>query len=167
MTAPLRGASGPVTSPPRRILVPVDFEEGSRRAVRYARALASAAGAQICLLHVVPAPPGYVPPASDRWWTRLAEKTLAGMSERGRLAPGTETCVVHGMVATAVAEYASAHNIDLIILSGRKTPDWHGSLIGHTATAIVRHSRVPVLIVPALGARARAPRPAVRDRRSA
>jgi nucleotide-binding universal stress UspA family protein len=167
MTATPHGGSGAAVSPPRRILVPVDFEAGSRRAVRYARALASAAHAEICLLHVVPSPPGYVPPASDRWWTRLAEKTLAGVVERSRLPPATESCVVHGMVATAVAEYAASHKIDLIILSGRRMPDWHGSLIGHTATAIVRHARVPVLIVPGLGARACAPRPAMREKRPA
>lgn len=133
----------------RRILVPVDFERGSRRAVRYARALASASHGEICLLHVVPAPPGHTPTASDTWWMTLAERTLSGLAERARLKPGTSTCVVSGAVAPSIGTFACEHHFDLVILSGRSQPGWDGSLLGSTASAILRHARVPVLIVPA------------------
>lgn len=152
---------------PRRILVPVDFERGSRRALRYARALASASHGEICLLHVVPMPPGHRMAASDRWWMELAERTLAGVRDRARLAPGTTTEVLQGQVAPLVGKYACDNNFDLVVLSGRTTPDWHGSLLGTTATSILRHTRVPVLIVPANVRAARAPRPVALERRPA
>ena len=152
---------------PRRILVPVDFERGSRRALRYARALASASRGEICLLHVVPMPPGHRMTASDKWWMALAQRTLAGVMERARLAPGTATEVLQGLVAPLVGKYACDNRFDLVILSGRATPDWHGSLLGTTATAILRHTRVPVLIVPGAARAARAPRPAALERSSA
>lgn len=128
-----------------RILVPVDFERGSRRALRYARALASISKGEICLLHVVPAPAGQ---ADDRWWIDLAERTLAGLADRARLAPGTATAVLSGPVAPLIARYACEQKFDLVILSGRSQPDWHGSFLGSTAAAIIRQCRVPVLIVP-------------------
>lgn len=143
-----------MTSLPRRILVPVDFERPSRRAVRYARALAAASKGEVCLLHVVPMPAGHTPGARDRWVIGLAERTLAGVAERTRLAPGTSTCVLSGPVAPSIGAYAFDEGFDLVILSGRTQPDWHGSLLGPTAKAVLRHSRVPVLVVPAARARA-------------
>jgi universal stress protein F len=133
---------------PRRILVPVDFDRGSRRALRYARALAAASGAEIALLHVIAMPAGHPETKTDRWWKSLAVKTLAGVADSARLPPGTRTDVVAGDVAMAISKYACDEAFDLIILSGRHRPDWHGSLLGTTATAILRHARVPVLVVP-------------------
>lgn len=138
-----------MSGPPRRILVPIDFDRRSRRTVRYARALACATKADICLLHVMPMPPGRPLTAKDRWWIDLAERTLAGVAERARLAPGSSTCVLTGPVPTSIGQYAVDNDFDLVILSGRGHPDWHGSLLGPTASAILRHSRVPVLVVPA------------------
>jgi nucleotide-binding universal stress UspA family protein len=133
---------------PRRILVPVEFDRDSRRAIRYARALSSAARGEICLLHVMPAAGGSHATEEDRWWTELAERTLAGLAERMRLAPGTVTCVLHGPLVATIGKYADDNDFDLIVVTGRRQPDWHGSLLGSTATAILRHSRVPVLVVP-------------------
>jgi nucleotide-binding universal stress UspA family protein len=133
---------------PRRILVPVEFESASRRAIRYARALSSVSRGEICLLHVMPMPGGNAPTEDERFWRGLAERTLSGVAERMRLAPGTVTCVLSGPVAPAIGKYAEDNDFDLIVLTGRCQPDWHGSLLGSTATAILRHSRVPVLVVP-------------------
>lgn len=133
---------------PRKILVPVDFEHGSRRAIRYARALAAAAKADVCLLHVMPMAPSTRPGARDLWWMRLAEQTLAGCAERSRLAPGTTTEVLAGPPAPLIVDYAAKEDFDLIVISTRGTADWHGSLLDSTAAAILRHSRVPVLVVP-------------------
>lgn len=133
----------------RRILVPVDFERGSsRRALRYARALASMSKGEICLLHIVPAPAGEEV-RGERWWIDLAERTLSGLAGRARLPPGTETRVLTGPIAPLIGKYACEHKFDLVILSGRSQPDWHGSYLGSTAAAIVRHCRVPILIIPA------------------
>ena len=133
---------------PRRILVPIDFDQRSRRAVRYARALACVVNAEICLLHVMPTPAGHALTTKDRWWIDLAERTLAGVAERARLAPGWSTQVITGPIPASIGQYAIDNHFDLVILSGRGHPDWHGSLLGPTAHAILRHSRVPVLIVP-------------------
>lgn len=133
----------------RRILVPIDFERGSRRALRYARAIASMSKGQICLLHIVPMPAGRDASQSDRWWIDLAERTLSGLAERAHLPPGTETRVLSGPVAPLIGKYACEHKFDLVILGGRSQPDWHGSYLGSTAAAIVRQCRVPLLIIPA------------------
>jgi nucleotide-binding universal stress UspA family protein len=140
----------------KRILVPVDFESRSRRAIRYARGLASAIGAEICLLHVMPLAPAARPTSRDKWWMTLARRTLAGFADRARLQPGTRTEVLAGDVATTIAEFASRERFDLIVISGRQTPDWHGSRLGPTALALLRHCRLPVLVVPA-GAAIRIP----------
>jgi nucleotide-binding universal stress UspA family protein len=137
-----------MTPLPRRILVPVEFERASRRAVRYARALSAVSHGEICLLHVMPGPSGRGATEDDHFWLGLAERTLSGVAERMRLAPGTTTAVVSGPVAATIGKYAEDHDFDLIVVTGRNQPDWHGSLLGSTATAILRHSRIPVLVVP-------------------
>jgi nucleotide-binding universal stress UspA family protein len=142
------GGAG-VSALPRRILVPIDFDRRSRRAVRYARALACVTKAEICLLHVVPMPPDRPLTSKDRWWIDLAQRTLAGVAQRARLAPGTSTCVLTGPIPASIGRYAVDHGFDLVVISGRGHPDWHDSLLGPTASAILRHSRVPVLIIPA------------------
>jgi len=138
-----------MTGVARRILVPVDFERGSRRALRYARALASMSNGEICLLHIVPAAAVHDAVRGERWWIDLAERTLWGLAARAHLPPGTETQVLTGPIAPLIGQYACENKFDLVILSGRSHPDWHGSYLGSTAAAIVRHCRVPILIIPA------------------
>ena len=133
----------------KRILVPVDFDERSRRAIRHARGLASAIGGEICLLHVMPMAQSARPAARDEWWMTLARRTLAGLAERARLGPGTRTEVLAGPVAATIAGFATREQFDLMVISARPTPDWHGSLIGPTALALLRQCRLPVLLVPA------------------
>lgn len=133
---------------PRSILVPVDFEPDSRRAIRYARALASTTGAELCLLYVMPPAAGAAHGSRDAWWMSLAERTLAGVAERAKLPPGTRTEVLRGPVAATVADFAAREGFDLIIVGGHAAPDWHGSLIGPTAAQILKHSRIPALLVP-------------------
>ena len=133
----------------RRILVPIDFESRSRRALRYARGLASATGAEICLLHVMPMASGVKPKACDEWWMTLARRTLAGLAERSRLKPGTRTEVLAGPIASTIAEFAEREQFELLVISGRAVPDWHGSLLGPVGLALLRQSRLPILVVPA------------------
>lgn len=134
---------------PRRILVPVEFEQAASGALQHTRAIARATGAEVCLLHVMPSPPGYVARAVDEQWMRVAKRTLARKAARHRLPAGTAIAVIRGDVPRAIAGFAADGDFDLMVLSGRNTPDWQGSLLGSMATAILRQARLPVIVVPA------------------
>jgi nucleotide-binding universal stress UspA family protein len=134
---------------PKRVLVPVEFEQATPGALQHARAIARATGADLCLLHVMPSPPAYVPRAADKEWMRVARRTLARLAARHRLPAGTSIVVLHGDVPRVIARYAAEEDFDLMVLSGRNKPDWHGSLLGSMATSILRHAKLPVVVVPA------------------
>jgi nucleotide-binding universal stress UspA family protein len=137
-----------------RILVPVDFGAASRRAARAARSLAIDSGATVTIAHVMP----------GRGLRDADEKRLRGSVERAlrqflaavRLPARTAAVVLRGNPASAVAQYAADEGIDLIVLSGRRKRAWDGAYLGGVALGILKHARVPVLVLPAHQARKRA-----------
>jgi nucleotide-binding universal stress UspA family protein len=140
-----------------RILVPTDFSEHSKNALRYAAAFAEKFGAEIQLLHVFqdlaifqpdavsPGPPT-VPPR---------EEMLA--AARGALARSIQECPVKGLpIHPEVREgapheeivvYAREKNVDLIIM-GTHGRGWLAHvLMGSVAEKVVRKAPCPVLTV--------------------
>jgi nucleotide-binding universal stress UspA family protein len=130
-----------------RILVPVDFGAASRRALRFARALACKSGGSVTLAHVMPG--RGLSAADDKWWRGYAAETLQGCADRARLPAGSTTIVLRGNPAEAIAKYADDEAVDLVVLSGRGKRAWDGSYLGAVSLGILKHARVPVLVLPA------------------
>src|SRR5688500_7485516 len=144
------------TTPARRILVAVDFSSRSHRLLRYAVTLARATNGEVEVLHVVPGPAAHVP--SDVKWETLAASTVRQMMASARLSPTSPVHVRRGEIAREILDTACTGGFDLLLVSARVRAGWNGSFLGGTAAAIVRHARVPVLIVPAARQRAAASR---------
>jgi nucleotide-binding universal stress UspA family protein len=140
-----------------RILVPTDFSEHSRNALRYAAAFADKFGAEIHLLHVfqdlaifqpdaVTAGPPAMPPH---------EEMLA--AARAALARSIQECPVKGLPIHSDVREGSAYeeivvfarekDVDLIIM-GTHGRGWLAHvLMGSVAEKVVRKAPCPVLTV--------------------
>ena len=108
----------------KKILVPTDFSECSAAAVSYGRALATAFGAELHLLHVVQDPytqpwaaEAFPAPLGDllQEWEQQAEarlKTLIPETERGT----TISATAIGSPFYEIVRYAAEHRVDLIVI---------------------------------------------------
>lgn len=139
----------------RSLLVPLDLTAASDRVVDRVSLLATADGARVTLLHVVP---DSLTPGERRKAVRDAEATLSEEVRhlRKRLEKKLELVPVVrvGSSAKEIAAAAAAVHADLIVMGrggGRALRD---TFLGSTAERVVRLARRPVLVVrlPARGA---------------
>jgi nucleotide-binding universal stress UspA family protein len=132
----------------RHILVPTDFGGPTERAVDVAIHLASAFGARITLLHVVPEAPFGDPVEWKKIVIPQAAKSLEDALARVRSRyADCSSAMRMGSPADQVAEAAGDDAVDLVVVG---THGRHGVprfLVGSVAEKVVRLSPVPVLTV--------------------
>ncbi|HWY88150.1 MAG TPA: universal stress protein [Gemmataceae bacterium] len=140
-----------------RILVPTDFSEHSRQALRYGIALAEKFGAELHLLHVlqdvsvyqpdaVTVGPPVVPPVAAL--TAAARAALAKTivdHELERL--GAHAEVREGPPVEEIVDYAHEHAIDLIVIATHGRGWLAHLLLGSVAEKVVRKAPCPVMAV--------------------
>ncbi len=155
-SAPL-GQLAPVRFRIGRILVPMDFSEHSRKALRYARPFAEQFGAQLTLLHVIepvvlPTDFGYVPATPvdlDEQRMQDARKQLSGIAgELGATVP-VDFIVRLGRSWKEIVETAKNKHMDLLIIATHGYTGLKYALLGSVAEKIIRHAPCPVLVVRA------------------
>lgn len=145
--------------PFQKILVPVDFSEPSREAVRQAVGLATSLGASLTLLNVVRTPQVTsaeigmgIPPGP---LLAVTEEEIAGAVARqlelmGRTEVPAEvkvyTLVRRGFPATEIVEEARDGGHDLVVMGTHGHTGVSRVLLGSVAERVVRHCHVPVLV---------------------
>lgn len=141
------------TPSPRTIVVPIDFSEASRAALRHACTLTSVLGAQIHAIHVCDVPwtrnTAYVapPPSVVTRLFAAAETRLAEELSLAAAPSGTTATVRVGEPATELLRYVREQPTDLIVLG---THGWHGAgadhaRLGRVTRRIVHEAGCPVL----------------------
>lgn len=139
----------------RRIMVPVDFSEPSRKAVHYAKAFAEQFGSRLVLLHVVEPmayPPDFavvplLPPDVEEARTRELRRQLEEIAAGVGTGLLVDTKVIPGRPWKGVVEEATATGVDLIVVSTHGYTGFKHALLGSVAEKIVRHAPCPVLVV--------------------
>ena len=140
----------------KRILVPIDFSENSKKALRYAQPFAEQFGAEIILLHVVRPmmrPEGYmiVPGAQEsRRVTRMDEREARlGGFRHHEIGDGIKggTIVQMGEPSREIINVAKARKVDLIVIATHGYTGVKHILLGSTAERVVRQAPCPVLVV--------------------
>ena len=132
----------------KKILVPLDFSDCSKKALEYAVAFAQQFGAELILLHVVepyPAVPEMAP--YDVEDIQDGRRELEALRKQ---IPGTLTSSVALRKGTPLVEIAAAaedFGSDLIIISTHGHKGLARMFLGSTTEKIVRHAPCPVLIV--------------------
>ena len=141
----------------KRILVPVDFSPPSDAALEYARSVAARYDASLHLLHVAEDPyrafysaEVYVPEVEG-----LREEVLSDTEKRlkNQLRPpdvtefhATAESII-GTPAGSIVEYATGHDIDLIVMGTHGRGGMSHLLMGSVAERVVRTAPCPVLTV--------------------
>lgn len=136
----------------RHILVPMDFSDFARQALRHAIPLATGFGAKITLLHVVelpvyPTEMGTVVVHQERT-AGASRKELAALGEK--LIPASlrgRVLVCMGRPYEEIARTARRLKADLIVLTTHGYTGLKHVLLGSTAERVVRHAPCPVLTV--------------------
>ncbi|MEL7561955.1 universal stress protein [Dehalogenimonas sp. 4OHTPN] len=142
----------------KRILVPLDGSKTAEGVLPHAKALAYAEGAEIALLNVAanpaqefafedPAIAGYTVAEGEK----SANKYMTKVCDELKTAGFKVTCHLReGGPATTILKMAEELKADVIAMSthGRGWPaSW---LIGSVAERVVRHSKIPVMMIRAI-----------------
>lgn len=130
----------------KKILVPIDFSECSKKALQYAVPLAKQFKADLELLHVFepPVPQMELVDVSTMQDCLLNLQILRGtVGDELRCTTEVRTGVPH----LQIAEEAKLKGIDLIILSTHGYKGFSRVFLGSTAEKVVRHAPCPVLTV--------------------
>jgi nucleotide-binding universal stress UspA family protein len=144
--------------PPKLILSPIDFSDSSHGALDVAADFATRFGAELLLVHVMPAiedlPKSvsvfkegeYDQSLDDAAAKRLADlaATLAPKNVKARTEMGTANDV--GMELVRIAEHEHA---DMIIIATHGMTGWHKIAFGSVAEKVVKLASCPVLVLRA------------------
>jgi universal stress protein A len=139
----------------RKILVPTDFSETSKKAVQYALRFAEQFGYEIALLYVVEAAtpligaPIGIEQFTDKDEFSMAEKDLAVLAVESRTtgAHWVSSFVRVGHAPNEITKVAKDLDVDLIIIATNGYMSWRHFCIGSTAERLVRTAPCPVLVV--------------------
>ena len=135
----------------RHILVPVDFEACSQKALELATDLALAFDAKLTIFHAWETPAyayagAYVSPAVwdaiEQAARRQLETTLAKVRER---LPRAEAALVCGPPAAEILAAVEKLKVDLVVIGTHGRRGMSRVLLGSVAEKVVRGSAVPVL----------------------
>ena len=142
-----------------RILVPIDFSDYARDALRYACEVADLYDARIDLLHVIEEnlhPAFYVGGVQSVYDVvpDIENKVLDRLRTFYEKVAGDETAEVHvasGRAAREITQFAEQRGSDLVVMSTHGQTGLEHFLLGSVAEKVVRHVPVPVFTVKAFG----------------
>ena len=141
----------------KKILVPTDFSETSKKAVQYALRFAEQFGCDIALLYVVePTTPMIGAPLAVEAFTDtdkdefcIAERDVATLAAEAHINGGhsVSSFVRIGHAPNEITKAAKELDADLIIIATHGYTSWRHLCIGSTAERVVRTAPCPVLVV--------------------
>ena len=137
----------------KKILVPVDFSDCSKKALQYAIPFVRQFAAELILVHVAQRylPSGELASLSTEFMQRelcdTGEKGLATLQQSLAEDVPCKTVLRVGQAHTEIIAVAAELEVDLIILSTHGRSGLAHVFLGSTTERIVRHARCPVLVV--------------------
>ena len=142
----------------KHVLVATDLSHEAESRLPAVADLARMSGARVTLLHVVdtfeaiPHGSPLAPPLRQPETPKAVEEARARLEERrGTFGAGVDIdpqVVVAGNPAEAITDYADANDVDLIAVTTHGRTGFRRLALGSVAEAVIRHARVPVLVLP-------------------
>lgn len=141
-----------------KILVPLDGSPTALRGFEEAVALARGLGSKLVLMHVIDTFPVAVEMVPTTTWKEISD----GLRQQGEtlLAKAKETAEKHGVtvetrlvearterVADTIVQEARDSGCDLVVMGTHGRRGFNRVLMGSDAEIVVRHCRLPVLLV--------------------
>jgi nucleotide-binding universal stress UspA family protein len=139
----------------KRVLIATDGSENAEKAASYGMYLAKAACAEVHVLYVISTQHAVTTRTVKSWSEGLEEY----LKDKGRVAIGNvekmgeeagvkvKSVFLKGIPDDKILEYARENNIDLIVVGTHGLTGIKKFLIGSIAEKVVRHSRVPVMVI--------------------
>jgi universal stress protein A len=137
----------------KKVLVPTDFSDSSKKALNYAVSFARQFGSEIVLIHVLEVDSSLAletfPPICIEELKANSEKTLQNLVRSADEAGITKTTSLtrSGLPAHEIVEAAKESDVDLIVIATHGYTGWKHFCIGSTAERVVRAAPCPVLVV--------------------
>jgi len=141
----------------KHILVPLDFSPPSDAALDYARGVALEFGASLHVLHVAEDPyrafysAEVFVPEIEGLRDEILEDAMVRLKERLRGSDLAELrATAHAVISTPAAgivDYATGHDVDLIVMGTHGRGGMSHLLMGSVAERVVRTASCPVLTV--------------------
>jgi len=140
---------------PKRVLVPIDFSDTSKKAFQYALQFAKRFGCKIVLLHVIEPETSIAgTPLAVDMFAQPEEDTAAAEAELALLAASSGSrqtsfgsAVRIGHAPNEITKAAKEMDVDLIVIATHGYTSWRHLCIGSTAERVVRTAPCPVLVV--------------------
>lgn len=139
-----------------RILIPTDFSESSRYALKYAVDLNAVFKARLFLLHVLQdftefSEYNLSPSILPQLYLEFEENAAKRLEEMvtHMVPPEThcDTYILHGVPFYEIIQFSKREKVDLIVIGTRGRTGIQHVLFGHTAEKVVKKSHCPVLSV--------------------
>ncbi|MFI5164056.1 MAG: universal stress protein [Bacteroidia bacterium] len=140
----------------KTILVPTDYSDVADNALQYAVELAKFSQAKLILLHAyqIPIPQGEVPVVmispqvldeeNSKRIKNLEKKLISQTSGKIKI----ESLARTGFISDEILEVAKEKNADLVVMGVSGGSKLGEALMGSSATAVIKKSKIPVLVVP-------------------
>ncbi|RMF93803.1 MAG: universal stress protein [Candidatus Schekmanbacteria bacterium] len=138
----------------KRILVPVDFSDGSMNSFNLAEFFSKDRGSKIILVHIISEPLITDPIHSSEYFTpkiiadlkeELEEKIQEEYVEKSNLKNDIETVVLRGYPPTEIISLIEKTNADLVVMGTHGRKGLAHLLLGSVTEKVIRASKVPVI----------------------
>jgi len=155
----------------KKILIALDYNPTAQKVAETGMALAKAMNAQVVLLHVMAESTYYF---SSQYspimgFNSFNNSDMAQLVDRNDLVDAAreflektkqhlgderiQTVVKEGDFGTSILETATEQNVDIIVTGTHNRVGLDKMLMGSVAEKVLRHSTIPVLIIPTQGAK--------------
>ena len=144
----------------KKILYPTDFSEDAKKALEYVKKLKMAGTEDVVILHVMESSHIEAMTTSCEWMEGDTEKCIEKMEERLKkeaknklneiakeLSVNTKTVLKIGKPFMEILKTAEEEKVSLIVMGSHGMGKIEELLIGSVTENVIRHTKVPVLVV--------------------
>lgn len=134
----------------KKIFLPVDGSEHSRRAVAKTIELARLTGGEVRVFHYQerePSRAGIATFEATEDAAKLVDAAVAELQAAGIRASGETRAGLAGEAAKAIVDEAGRFDADMIVIGSRGLTDFAALLVGSVAHKVIHHAHCPVLVV--------------------
>jgi len=138
----------------KKIIVPIDFSEYSEYALETAAVLARKFNAEILVVHMLELSNAVLTSAVDKqeveavFYMKLAEKKFNNFLSKDYLNDIKVTPIIkHFKVFSELNDVVKEHHADLVVMGSHGASGIKEVLVGSNTEKVVRHSKIPVLVV--------------------
>jgi nucleotide-binding universal stress UspA family protein len=134
----------------KRIFLPVDGSDHSRRAIKQAAEIARLSGGEVRIFHFQerePSKGGVATFETTADATALVDAAIGELQSADVQVSGETRAGLSGEAAKAIVDEARRFEADLIVMGTRGLSDFQALLVGSVAHKVIHYAHCPVLVV--------------------